>query len=77
MALNPLNLSKLDVKLKVKMIQDRLELLENDKSLLEANYRIIVQRQVLLEEAGSRREGDFEMVRQVFDYDTLEHVLSF
>ena len=58
------------MKLKVKLIQDRLQLVENEKKLLEANYRVVVQRLSLLEEGSSRREEDLKIVREVFDYDT-------
>ena len=70
MALNPLGLSRMEVKLQVRKIQDQLELLENQQSLLDANYKGIARRLNILEEVGSRREGDLEKVRKIFDHDT-------
>ena len=58
------------MKLKVKLIKDRLQLVENKKKLLEANYRVVVQTLSLLEEGSSQREEDLKIVRQVFEPDT-------
>ena len=70
MALNPLGLSRLEIKLQVREIQDQLELISQQQTLLDQNYKFIARRLDILEEIGSKMEGDLGKCRKIFDHNT-------
>ena len=43
MALNPLGLSRLEIKLQVREVQDQLELISQQQTILSQNYKFIAQ----------------------------------
>ena len=62
-ALNPLGLSRLEMKLQVREIQSRLELLSQQQVLLSQNYKLVAQRL-------GNMEGDLSKLRVMFDHNT-------
>ena len=70
MALNPLGLSRLEIKLQVREIQDQLELISQQQTLLDQNYIFIARRLENLEDIGSKMEGDLGKLQKVLDHNT-------